>query len=301
MSPKRILVIPGLGDIHWVALKLQSFIRHHGLTEPPEVHIWNFDGRPRSLDFVRRIPFVRAGGYWDEPLDRHKKLFNEVYMTGARDVVEGTGGFDWLICVNGSLRVGRRIDTEILPKLETDWNYPLTITEAEDEFGRRIAAQVGPYVLLYFSDHGMFRQWIKHWPAESIRRFIAHLQSVLPGHRLILTGSSWDAGFNERLVMPGVMNLCGKTTLDELLGLVRRASAFAGWCGGNTILSTHLNTPTVMLWSDYFRDRRFQTNWIDAARLGAVYQPRNVEQTTPEAAACCVAELLARQETKVPA
>lgn len=161
----RILVIPGLGDIHWVALKLQSFIETHCPGERPEVFIWNFDGRPRSAEFVQRLPFVRFGGYWDEPLDIDRPAFQRAYMTGEDDAVPGFHGFDWFLCVNGSLRVGKPID-EILPEYRVDWNYPFEV-RAGDE---RRADEIGePYVLAYFTDHGLVA-WMAGYGFRHVER-----------------------------------------------------------------------------------------------------------------------------------
>src|SRR5690606_25859798 len=49
----RLLLLPGIGDIYWVAVKLAGWSAAYR----PQVAIWNFDGRPRSLEYVRRIPF----------------------------------------------------------------------------------------------------------------------------------------------------------------------------------------------------------------------------------------------------
>ena len=298
MSAPRILLIPGLDDIHWVMLKMQDLIAKSGMSKP-EIWIWNFDGRPRSLDFVKRIPFVTAGGYWDEPMDKHQKIFNSAYLTGDIDQLTPFREFDHFICFNGSLRVGRDIERDILPGITCDWDYPIARTETEDILARRISAQAGRYVLLYFSDHGMFRTWLRHWTPRKIREFIQHARELLPDRRFLLTGSTWDAPFNQTVCnLPGLMNLVGKTSFDELVGLVRRADAFAGWCGGNTMLSAHLRIPTLMLWSDYFKDSRFQRNWIDRSRLGSTYVPISVERKTPREAAEILARMISDNEQR---
>lgn len=272
----RILVIPGLGDIHWVALKLRSFCRVHGI-DNPEVWIWDFDDRPRSLEYVQRLFSCHAGDYWHQPLtNRTRSIFNECYMLGARDVVSPFGEFDHFLCVNGSLRKGRTI-SQIMPECEVEWDYPLRTTPEELQYGKEQLSR-GQYLLLYFSDQGMFRTWLASWLVARIALFLDTLHTKLPGYRLILTGSGWDQSFAKQLVAQvsaPIENLVGHTSFDQLMGLIRNASGFAGWCGGNTMISTHVGTPTYMLWSDYFC-KEMQSNWVDPRKIGTIYNYDNV-------------------------
>jgi ADP-heptose:LPS heptosyltransferase len=119
----------------------------------------------------------------------------------------------------------------------------------------------------------MFKEWIRHMPAKKIKELL----NGIKGYKLVLTGSSWDKPFNDLVENENVINMCGDTSLDELLGLIKGASAFVGWCGGNTIISQHLNTPTLMLWSNYFEHKSFQTNWVSPEKIDTVYKPMNVE------------------------
>ena len=80
----RILTICGIGDIHWVMLKMESFIEQNCKGTIPEITIWNFDGRPRADGFVSRIPFVKFAGYDNEPMNNiQKRLFHQVYIDGS--------------------------------------------------------------------------------------------------------------------------------------------------------------------------------------------------------------------------
>ena len=286
MKPTRILVIPGIGDVHWVSLKLKSFCAINGIDDP-EVWVWNFDDRPRSLEFVQRLPFVTAGGYWNQPLtDAWRLAFEKCYMLGMQDVVAPFGEFDYFICVNGSLRMGRTLQYDILPECKTDWEYQLRTTPAELNYGDEQASR-DKYVLLYFSDQGMFRFWLNRWPSQGIADFLDALSVWLPEYRLLLTGSSWDEAFAKQVLShtcAPIENLVGQTNFDQFMGLLRHASGFAGWCGGNTIVSTHIGIPTYMFWSDYFC-REMQTNWVDPSKIGTVYNYDNVASVRPKDAA----------------
>lgn len=153
-----------------------------------------------------------------------------------------------------------------MPQYKVNWDYEIKTDDCKIPIKE-------PYIIFYFSNHGMFEEWIRHLSPKRIKALLAEIK----GYKLILTGSSWDAGFNQLLESDNVINMCGDTSLDELLGLIKGASAFVGWCGGNTIISQHLNTPTLMLWSNYFEHKAFQTNWVSPNRLDTIYKPMNVE------------------------
>lgn len=280
----KLLTICGIGDIHWVMLKMESFIEQNCKGEKPEVHIWNFDGRPRSGDFVKRIPFVEFGGYFNQPLEIDKHRFHTSYFHNKYQEIKNFHGFDAYLCLNGGLREGYSMD-DILPQYKTNWNYEINLDGCETTIKE-------PYIIFYFSNHGMFQEWVNHLTPKKIKQLLSQIK----GYKLILTGSTWDSEFNRFLESDDVINMCGETSLDDLLGLIKGASAFVGWCGGNTIVSQHLNTPTLMLWSNYF-DKPFQTNWVSPDRQGTIYRPMNVEGLNFDEFHKNLGELLERKAT----
>jgi hypothetical protein len=104
---------------------------------------------------------------------------------------------------------------------------------------------------------------------------------------LILTGSRWDEPLNDWLSSncgSYLEDLTGKTTLSELIGLIRGAGAFAGWPGGNTMISTHFGINTYILWSDVYK-HGFYTNWVDPDKVNRSYIFDNISDITPDMAA----------------
>ena len=260
----RILVIPGIGDVHWVMLKMQSFIEKHCPGEKPEIWVWNFDGRPRSADFIKKIPFVTFGGYWDKGIEVAKETFDAAYFKNERQLVKDFQGFDYFFCVNGGLRIGKNFETEVLPEYKVNWDYPLDLSGIPQTTYKN-------YVLCFFSEHGMFGNWVKTMPVDKIRRVLKAIQNR--GYNIILSGAHWDADFNKKLEMPGVINLTGQTSLDDLLSLIQGCECFVGWCGGNTIIAPHMGKRTLMIWNNYFKEEGFYTNWVKPANLNTLYRP----------------------------
>lgn len=276
----RILVLPGIGDIYWVAIALQDLARQHGLTDM-ELWIWDFDGRRRSLEFVERIPFVKVGGYFTHPPHPHKDpVFHASYQTGTQSIFPGHLGFDFYIAPNGALRHGRTVEEALGAKC--DWHFELRQTEGEVAARTRFLETYGPYVLCHFSDFGMFKPWVKAWTPRACAALLTRIHRA-SGLTMLLTGCEWDRKFSEELAKAtpaGVVSIAGETPPDEFFGMLRGATAVLGWCGGNTILATALGKPTLMGWSKVcFPDAGFYRTACPPDAFGKHYVPVVVEAT----------------------
>lgn len=288
----RILVLPGIGDIYWVATILEDFCRQRGITDP-EVFVWDFEGRKRSIEYVERLAFVRSGGYFERPPHPHRMPeFRASYVTGERSIVAGLFGFDYYIAVNGALRQGRTIAEAT--KCAVDWYPAMRRTEAEIEAEAWYRREFGEYVLLHFSAFGMFRDWVKAWPLEDCVEFIYGV-AQRTGLPLLLTGCEWDRPFCEAIGRETpAFNLAGRTDADQFFGMLHGARAVAGWCGGNTILATTLKKPTLMLWSDFFPNSAFFRNACPPESWNQWYLSRTVERTSPREAIEDFVQLIGR-------
>lgn len=64
---------------------------------------------------------------------------------------------------------------------------------------------------------------LRKWPAESYREFIYAFHQIFPSYKFIFTGRKDEyeltAGFMDNLQIPGTINLCGKTDLQDILTL----------------------------------------------------------------------------------
>lgn len=290
---KRILLLPGIGDIHWVLLKLQSWLAAQGEEwAMPEVSIWDIDGRPRALEYLQMIPWLRVGGYVSAPLAGAQKVwFNKLYSRrNAGDVVFNFLGFDVLMGVNGNMRNGASFK-HLLHGAAVNYKYGPVLTQ--DNFGQH-QAKVGPYFVLCFSGNGMFTPaWTSCLSAKRIKAMLVELQGKFPGCRFLFTGSPWDAPFTEQCQVPGTENLVGKTTLPQFLSLLKHSLGYVGWCGGNSILAQHLGTPTVVWWSKSYFPRHDRHGWQTPAPLGERNQMvLEVEDYDPDTTPTMVATYL---------
>lgn len=254
---KKILLLPGLGDVHWVFLKLQDWLKQQGPEwDRPEVSIWNIDNRPRTLEYFQFVPWVRAGRYVDIPLsgDAHR-VFDAMYMQkGTGDVAFDFHGFDAFIATNGNMRNGVNF-SRILQGAEVNFDYGPTLPVSEPTHTK-------PYFVLCFSGNGMFgSHWINRMTPLLIKEMISKMRERFPSHEFVFTGCIWDEAFTKMCMGPKDFSLVGKTSLVEFFRLLKYSSGYLGWCGGNSILSQHLGVPTVEWWSRKYFPKHDRHGW----------------------------------------
>jgi hypothetical protein len=258
---KKILLMPGLGDVHWVLLKLQSWLKKQGPEwERPELWIWDFDDRPRTLDYFQFVPWVRSGGYFKLKLDaRVKQQFNLLYLfKNDEDVIFNFQGFDAFIGLNGNMRNGRPF-SELLSGAEVDYAYGPELPF--QNYGKHQRSR-GPYFVLCFSGFGMFeRAWCSRVTPEKVRGLVSTLRERFPEHRFYFTGLPWDDAYSTKCMGPQDFSLVGKTALFQFLSLLCHSDGYVGWCGGNSIMSQHLGVPTVEWWSRTYFPKHDRSGW----------------------------------------
>lgn len=258
----KILLLPGLGDVHWVLLKLQDWLRaqgHKNIT--PEVSIWDFDGRPRTIDYFDRVPWVKNGGYFTEPLEPHKEMFRSLYMTPGINYYKDFLGFDYIIGTNGDMRNGVPFK-DILDGAACNHEYGPVLKPEDTSYGEVAKKFYGQYFVLCFSDLGMFRtHWTPCMRASQIKRMLAELKRAFPNYKLVFTGCTWDAPFMQKILAKKDINLVGQTNLGQFLGLLQYSAAYIGWCGGNSIIAQHLQIPTIVWWSKRYFPKHDRQGW----------------------------------------
>jgi len=279
----RILVPPGIGDIYWVACKLQAFIKKHDLGVP-DVFIACTNGeKQRSLPYVERLPFVRAAGFHVEDI-RRNKLWNRAYKQDGSGIFKNVLGFDFFLSANGPFRFDKTLE-QIMPGYDTNRYPPMFVSIDECHATVVYKKLFGDYIVAFFTYHGMYRRWLKEFPITKIYKTMRDITEQT-GMRFVLTGAEWDhsrdagvAEVNEQLMSihdcsgdSFLVDLVGKTSLPGYFALLRGARGCLGFCGGNTILAPTFGVPTVILWNNYFRPT-FWRNCCPPDTVGRLYRP----------------------------
>jgi hypothetical protein len=243
----KIVLPPGLGDIHWCMLKMESFLQYHGHMMA-DIGIWT-PARPRALEYVSAVACVESAKYLLKPMTRYGDNWKYLFKTpGINAIRSEYPGWDYFLGFNGSLEAGIRIE-KILPHCEINWDYKINETFDNTSYGNAFARKNGDYALIFAPNHGFHTKW--KYDLDEI------LESVVSeGLTPILTGAEWDRGVHRE----GVLSITGETSTGMLLAIIKRAKLFVGYAAGNGILATHFKVPTVMLWSDPYKPG-FDTSW----------------------------------------
>ncbi len=254
-----ILMPPGIGDSYWSVVKLRSFLKWKGLHEPdvsivcPKYKAHN--GHLRAFPFLEMFPFLKAS--WETVNSTENNcmtIWREAYGGPGRTIFENVLGHDYFISYNGHLRVGHKLDDVDL-HLKCDWYSKLFISLAQEEMKNKIKTQYGKYILFYFVFQGTYKYWTNEFSIASVIsaiRMICDKSGCIP----VFVGGTWDK-FDESLnsvvkALPYCIDMIGKTTVQQLFGLIRGAEMVVGYPSGLTISSAMLRQKTLVLWNTYY-------------------------------------------------
>lgn len=93
----------------------------------------------------------------------------------------------------------------------------------------------------------------KRWPADRFSEVASRLHAEFPGARFVFIGAEADATAAEeaagKLAPAAFINLCGRTSLDELAAVFTRCRLFLGNDGGPAHLAAAVGVPCVTIMS----------------------------------------------------
>lgn len=247
-----VLVPPGIGDSYWSIVKLPGMMREQLKVDEVDVYVSEGgDGRKRSLEWLRKIPWLKACGYRDNNV--RTPVFQEAYMRNGRYWFQGVGGCDHFLAFNGVLRYGADLD-KVRPEWGSEW-YPPLFESLEErkairEFRERFTSK---YVVAYFVDHGMYKQWLKELRVNEVAEGLKLIREA--GYHVVFMGAGWDKnGLPSQLArMIKGMDITGETTIDEMFALLKGSCGVVGWPAGNTFMGVMLRKQTLLMWNKYFR------------------------------------------------
>ena len=243
-----VLLPPGIGDSYWSVVKLPGFMKQLG--QPiVDLYVSDPDDKQRSLEWIRKIPWANAAGYVRHQVN--SPAFHEAYMQNGRYLFEQVVGCDYFLAFNGVMRFGGDID-----KIEASWGsewFPrLFRSMVEQEWEGRYRDRFGPYVVAYFVEHGMYKNWLDQLPVNAIAQALRGIKEQ--GFEVVFMGAKWDVGSMQSILAGAVggVDLCGATSIDQMFALLRGARGVIGWPAGNTIMATVLKKQTLLFWNRYF-------------------------------------------------
>lgn len=257
-----ILVPPGIGDSYWSITKLESFIEKNKIGIPDIYVACNkvkqHDGHKRAFPFIEMFPFLHSSSeaIGNMKNEKHKQIWREAYAQKRRTIFNKVMGCDYFISYNGHLRFGERME-DIDPDLKTNW-YPKMFESLEQKrYKNQILKHYGKYILCYFPCQGTYKYWTQEF---NLSKIVSSIQNIcrLTKTFPIFVGAKWDA---EEETLTRItqnsgrcLDLRGKTSVEQLFGLIKGSSLIFGFPSGLTIMATVLKAKTLMLWNKYYHE-----------------------------------------------
>lgn len=133
------------------------------------------------------------------------------------------------------------------------WDIPLS--EGENEFPRQFIEAGKPLVVVSPCSSQRSRNY-RNWHVENYAATIDYLQQQRDCTVVVTGGNSeTDRHYGAALAATGAVDLMGKTSLRELLALIREASLVICPDSGPAHLATTVNTPVIALFATSNPDR----------------------------------------------
>ena len=258
-----ILVPPGIGDSYWSIVKLPSFLKERNLGLP-EVSVVcprakSHNGHQRAFPFLEMFPFLKAS--WDTVGGRDKAsraIWKEAYAQEGRTVFEDVLGFDYFLSYNGHLRVGKELAE--IDRFACEWHPPMWVSLEQENFRTGCQQRYGRYAVFYFVFQGTYKYWTDEFPISEVIKSVREICSKT-GLRPVFTGGPWDAEDRQLQsvlrAVPEAVNIIGRTTVQQLFGLLRGAELVVGYPSGLTIMSGVLGCKTLSIWNTYYNQDFF--------------------------------------------
>jgi len=281
----KILMPPGIGDIYWTLTKVRSFCEENNLGIPEVWIATQRTDRDRSQGYVEKVPFVKFGGYarFNKKDRKWRPLWKEAYMDKGRTIFTDVEGYDYFIAYNGVTRHGMAID-ECDTEYSTEWDFPIYQTLEEVRYQAALKEEHGEYHIGYFIPHGMYKNWLAEFDIKKIYQSMAII-SKQTGKKFLMIGAGWDAtNFNAQLMKMDegnghLVDMIGKTSLDECFAALRGASGIYGFPSGITIMGASFGVPTLLLWNSYFVEK-FWWNSVPPYTHFNTYLPMDTKLAT---------------------
>ena len=304
-SHPSILVPPGMGDSYWSIVKMRAFLKREGLGLPDIAVVCprekKYDGHKRSFPFLEMFPFIHSSGInIDGASPELRPIWKEAYGRPGRTIFQNVGGFDYFIAYNGHLRVGESLE-QIDPDLECEWVPPMFVSLEQERFRDQMVARHGKYMIFYFAFQGTYAYWTQEF---KVNELVDSVNAIVKKTGLIpvIAGERWDRdNLKVQLVIkaiPKAVDMTGKTSLEQVFGMIRGAQAVFGFPSGLTIMSTVLGQKTMILWNDFYM-REFQKFSCPPDTWGKTYFAENTLNMSRDYLTDWVVEKITGEENKV--
>lgn len=286
---------PGIGDLHWIMTKMESFKKKNGIEKIKIVMnlLWMTQNNRHtySLDYLKLIPFIDSGESKDEIMP-----FEYALAGGSgKPFFKNVGGCDYLIEFNSSLEAGIPLK-EILPEYDTNFDYPISRPPYADEYAQKIKRLAGGKLFLIFTASTLGNDiWAnKLWGPWDWMKLVDEIYKTTKCKPVVI-GGSWDKDYVQRLNQlnrnNSFIDIVGHTNIIQLFALLRAADLLVAFQCGVMMMAVQFRTPTVGFWPIKSKTnptaklkRPFMRSWLPPWAEEVGYMPFGWgdEDATPE-------------------
>jgi len=243
---------PGIGDLHWIMAKLESFKEKNNIKKIKVVMNLGWIDKKSihdcSLEYLELIPFIDSAESLKETLP-----FEYALAGGSgTPLFKNHGGCDYMIEFNSLLEGGMKLK-DILPEYETNFNYPIIEPPNAEKFAENIKEAAGGKINLLFAGSIAGNNiWAKKlWTVNDwmeLARKIHNETDCKP----VLIGARWDKSYARRIKKLDtekiIYDIVGQTTVAKLFALIRKANVLVAYQCGPVMMATKFRTPVAGFW-----------------------------------------------------
>lgn len=244
---------PGIGDLHWIMTKLESFKAKNNIQKLKVV--MNLDWMTQnnrhtySIDYLQLIPFVDLA----EPAA--ELLPFEYALAGGSGVplFKNRGGCDYLIEFNSRLEAGIKLK-DILPEYDINFAYSVVQHPGPDRWAEHIKRDVGGKLVVIFAASNAGNDIWAHklWTPQDWMELAKKIHNKTKC-RLVLVGGDWDKSYAERVCQFDydkiIYNIIGQSSINQLFALLRKANVVVAYQCGVMMMAVHFRTPAAAFWA----------------------------------------------------
>jgi SAM-dependent methyltransferase len=295
----KILFPPGMGDSMWSIIKLESFLKRNKIKSPVDAYIVcpksrEHNGHERSVPFLEMFPFVNSTGVvyqFDRANPEHRKTWESAYGKPDKTIFKNILDCDYFVSYNGYNISYKTLDKS--DQYDCNWHPKRFISLEEERFKSDCIKKYGDYLVLFFPLYGMYKSWIDKIPTHELANIINRIvdyTKLTP----VIAGKEWDRDTPEirRFIklVNGAIDLTGKTTVEQVFGLIRGAKGMIAYPCGLPMMATVLGQKVLMIWDEHWEYQghkrpfayNFAKNCCPPETVGKTYKIEMIDGLTPE-------------------
>jgi len=286
---------PGIGDLHWIMAKMESFIEKNNIKK---VRVrMNLGWKDKksihdcSLEYLELIPFI------DSAESVKKDIPFEYALAGGSGtpLFKDHGGCDYMIEFNSYLEDGIKLE-EILPEYDTNFDYPINEPPMAEKFAEGIKEKVGGKLIILFAASADGNDiWARElWTPLDWMKLARKIYDETKC-RPVLVGAKWDKSYARKIFRLDhkriIHDIVGQTSVAKLFALIRAANVLIAYQCGPVMMATKFRTPVAGFWpinngvnpNGQFK-RDFMRSWLPPWAENVGFKPFGFgdENATPD-------------------